>query len=87
MKKAMLFVLIAGVLAMGTRPKTHVIAMAGFKFDPAVMREKLTAGGLNALAFPSQYLKVEAIPKLGSGKTDFVTARQVAISMLKLVEA
>lgn len=38
MKKAMLFVLIVGMLAMGTRPKMHVIAMAKFKFEPAVIR-------------------------------------------------
>jgi len=42
------------------------------------LRPKLLAGGLNNLALPSAYITVDAIPKLGSGKSDFATAREVA---------
>jgi hypothetical protein len=47
------------------------------------LREKLAAAGLNPLAFPACYYKVEAIPKLGSGKTDFATAKKLALSCVQ----
>ena len=42
------------------------------------LRPKLLEGGLNNLALPSAYVTVESIPKLGSGKADFATAKEVA---------
>lgn len=42
------------------------------------LRPKLLAGGLNNLALPSAYLTLETLPKLGSGKADFATAKEVA---------
>jgi acyl-[acyl-carrier-protein]-phospholipid O-acyltransferase / long-chain-fatty-acid--[acyl-carrier-protein] ligase len=50
------------------------------------LREKLAAAGLNPLAFPACYYKVEAIPKLGSGKTDFATAKKLALGCVEAVE-
>ena len=62
----------------------RLIALVTEEVDPLQMREKLTAAGLNTLALPSQYAKVDAVPKLGSGKTDFATAKQLAIKMMTL---
>jgi len=42
------------------------------------LRPKLVAGGLTNLALPSAYIKVETLPRLGSGKADFATAKEVA---------
>jgi len=33
---------------------------------------------LNNLALPAAYITVETIPKLGSGKSDFATAKEIA---------
>jgi len=45
------------------------------------IRQKLLASGLNSLALPAVWLRVEQLPKLGSGKTDFGKAKQIANSM------
>ncbi len=43
--------------------------------------------GVNPLSIPSQVVRVEAIPKLGSGKTDFGAVRRLAIAALMLFKA
>ncbi len=42
------------------------------------LRPKLHSGGLNNLALPAAYITVDTIPKLGSGKADYATAKEVA---------
>ena len=42
------------------------------------LREDMVAAGVSPLMLPSQVIKVEAIPKLGSGKTDFTALNQLA---------
>ncbi len=42
------------------------------------LQEKIRASSLNPLMRPATLLKVAAIPKLGSGKSDFAGARQLA---------
>ena len=42
------------------------------------LRPKLHSGGLNNLSLPAAYITVDAIPKLGSGKADYATAKEVA---------
>ena len=64
------------------RKGEKLVALATLPLEAANMRERLASQGLNALAFPSQYLQVDVIPKLGSGKTDFATARQLALTRL-----
>ena len=55
-----------------------LVALCNMETDSSELREKLTTGGLNPLALPAAYFTVEAIPRLGSGKTDFASARQLA---------
>jgi len=59
-----------------------LVTLATAALDPAALRENLLASGLNPLALPALYLPVSAIPKLGSGKTDFAAARQLALELL-----
>jgi acyl-[acyl-carrier-protein]-phospholipid O-acyltransferase/long-chain-fatty-acid--[acyl-carrier-protein] ligase len=66
------------------RKGERLIALVTTHVDASQLREALLAGGLNTLALPAQYVKVDAVPKLGSGKTDFATARQLAISLVTL---
>ncbi len=42
------------------------------------LRELIDASGLSRLMRPSEYVKVDAIPKLGSGKSDFSASKQLA---------
>jgi acyl-CoA synthetase (AMP-forming)/AMP-acid ligase II len=66
------------------RKGERLIALVTLELDAANLREKLLAGGLTTLALPAQYVKVDAVPKLGSGKTDFAAARTLAISRVTL---
>ncbi|WP_287603686.1 AMP-binding protein [Thiothrix sp.] len=57
-----------------------VLLMAGVHDEAAVKRQLLDAG-MNPLAIPSTIRSLAEIPKLGSGKTDFGSARKVAESL------
>ncbi|WP_228292281.1 AMP-binding protein [Candidatus Thiothrix anitrata] len=57
-----------------------VLLMAG-AYDEAAVKRKLLEGGMNSLAIPSTIRSLAEIPKLGSGKTDFGSARKVAESL------
>ncbi len=46
--------------------------------DTSVLLEKFRAVGLTELSVPRKLVRVEQIPLLGSGKTDYVRAKQVA---------
>jgi len=59
-----------------------LVALTTEDVEAADMREGLIAAGLNTLAFPAQYFKVDTIPKLGSGKTDFATARKLVFDLI-----
>jgi acyl-[acyl-carrier-protein]-phospholipid O-acyltransferase/long-chain-fatty-acid--[acyl-carrier-protein] ligase len=58
-----------------------LVALCTCDVDATGIRDALTAQGLNALAHPALYFRVQAIPKLGSGKTDFSTARHLATEL------
>lgn len=45
------------------------------------IKQKLLAAKCNPLLIPSGFYVVTAIPKLGSGKTDFSAARKLALSL------
>jgi acyl-[acyl-carrier-protein]-phospholipid O-acyltransferase/long-chain-fatty-acid--[acyl-carrier-protein] ligase len=46
--------------------------------DVAQLKQKLMEAGLSNLAIPDCWQKVETLPKLGSGKTDFARAKAMA---------
>lgn len=54
-----------------------IIVLSNRSFDQAELREKLLQAGLTGLSLPSAYYRVDEIPKLGSGKTDYGTARKL----------
>ncbi|RDE18293.1 MFS transporter [Motiliproteus coralliicola] len=50
--------------------------------DSAAIRQAMLAKGVNGLMIPARWHRVEAVPKLGSGKTDFGNAKQLAQQFL-----
>jgi acyl-[acyl-carrier-protein]-phospholipid O-acyltransferase/long-chain-fatty-acid--[acyl-carrier-protein] ligase len=42
------------------------------------LKEKIKSLGMNSLFVPSEYFKVEELPKLGTGKADFKGAKKLA---------
>jgi acyl-[acyl-carrier-protein]-phospholipid O-acyltransferase/long-chain-fatty-acid--[acyl-carrier-protein] ligase len=61
-----------------TRKGEKLVVLCTQALDPQRLRERLVAGGLPALALPAAYFTVEAIPRLGSGKTDFSGGKLLA---------
>lgn len=67
------------------RKGEKLVVLSSQALDPQRMRERLLAAGLPVLALPAAYFTVDAIPRLGSGKTDFggakVLARELAVDL------
>jgi len=53
--------------------------------EEAELKKCISSSGLNSLMMPSILLAVDAIPKLGSGKSDFNLAKQIALAQLHAV--
>jgi len=51
--------------------------------DPQSLRARLLEADINPLLLPAAILRVESVPKLGSGKTDFAAARRLAAALLE----
>lgn len=48
------------------------------KMEVDTLKEKIKSLEMNPLFVPSEYYKVEELPKLGTGKADFNGAKRVA---------
>ena len=57
----------------------RILLLAAADLDLEALRRALLAAGVNPLSIPSDVRRVDAIPKLGSGKTDFGGARRLAL--------
>lgn len=55
-----------------------VVLLIGGEHDPKAVKKQLIESGMNPLMIPAEIYEVDTVPKLGSGKTDFATARKVA---------
>jgi len=55
-----------------------IIVLTNRSLDQKDLKDKLLQNGLTTLSLPSAYFLVDEIPKLGSGKTDFGTAKNLA---------
>lgn len=55
-----------------------VVLLASGGLTREALKELIEQSGLNPLMRPAEILPVEAIPKLGTGKTDYNRARQIA---------
>lgn len=64
-----------------TRKGERLVVLSTQALDPQRLRERLLQAGLPVLALPAAYFTVEAIPRLGSGKTDFAEARRLAMQL------
>ena len=55
-----------------------IILLSNKDIDEKFLREQLATTKLNKLAYPASVIKIDEIPKLGSGKTDFSSAKRIA---------
>lgn len=71
------------IVAVGVpdaRKGEKIVVLSNKDLDISMLKEKLLKSGLSSLALPSSVLKVEEMPTLGSGKTDFVAAKKMALA-------
>jgi acyl-[acyl-carrier-protein]-phospholipid O-acyltransferase/long-chain-fatty-acid--[acyl-carrier-protein] ligase len=64
-------------LADAAKGEKIVLLYAG-DLAPDAVRKQLISAKMNALMLPAKIVPVDAVPKLGSGKTDFSSVRAVA---------
>jgi acyl-[acyl-carrier-protein]-phospholipid O-acyltransferase/long-chain-fatty-acid--[acyl-carrier-protein] ligase len=62
----------------GKKGEKVILLIAG-DIDKDRMKELIGQSGLNPLMRPEVFVNVEAIPKLGSGKSDFSRAKHLAM--------
>ncbi len=58
----------------------RILLLVAADLDPEAVRRGLLAAGVNPLSIPAEVRRVDAIPKLGSGKTDFGGVRRLALT-------
>ena len=63
-----------------TKGKKLILLLEG-ESKVETLKEKVKSLGLNPLFVPSEYYKVEALPKLGTGETDFKGLKKLALSL------
>ncbi|EIC22691.1 acyl-[ACP]--phospholipid O-acyltransferase [Thiorhodovibrio frisius] len=71
---------VAAVNLPDERKGERILLLVADEINADDLRKTLMGTGMNPLAIPSDVLRVAAIPKLGSGKTDFGAARQLALA-------
>ena len=60
-----------------------VILLISGAAEASVVKDKVTASSMNNLMKPDSYFKVDAIPKLGTGKSDFSAAKKLALELVQ----
>ena len=58
-----------------------VVLLATVALDLPAIKQAMLANGCTPLMIPSQLIQVDSIPKLGSGKTDFSQAKNLAVQL------
>ena len=60
----------------------RIVLLYAANIDEETLRKMMLASDTLALMMPAEYVQVPAIPKLGSGKTDGVAARRLALDAI-----
>jgi acyl-[acyl-carrier-protein]-phospholipid O-acyltransferase / long-chain-fatty-acid--[acyl-carrier-protein] ligase len=71
---------IAAVNVPDEKKGERIVLLVAEDLDPDALRRAMLDAGVNPLSVPSEVLRVEAIPTLGSGKTDFSGAKRLALA-------
>jgi acyl-[acyl-carrier-protein]-phospholipid O-acyltransferase/long-chain-fatty-acid--[acyl-carrier-protein] ligase len=58
-----------------------IVLLVEGEHDEKQLRQQLLDASMPALLLPTSIYSIEKVPVLGSGKTDFATSRQLAVSL------
>ncbi|HPD60695.1 MAG TPA: AMP-binding protein, partial [Thermodesulfobacteriota bacterium] len=72
---------IAAVALPDEKKGERIILLVTSGLDPAFLKQKLIEQKVNPLMIPDAIANVDRIPRLGSGKTDFPQAKELALSL------
>jgi len=61
----------------------RIVLLSDRALDSDAIRDAMIADGCNRLMIPDAWFQVDTLPKLGSGKTDFTLAKQVARELIE----
>lgn len=64
-----------------------VVLLYAGTIEDARLKACITDSGLNTLMMPSLLIEVDTIPKLGSGKSDFNTAKKIALAQINATKS
>lgn len=64
----------------------RIVLLADRPLDGDALKRHMLAAGCNPLMIPGDWLVLEALPKLGSGKADTVTAKRLALAAITTVD-
>jgi acyl-[acyl-carrier-protein]-phospholipid O-acyltransferase/long-chain-fatty-acid--[acyl-carrier-protein] ligase len=73
---------IVAVSVPDPRKGEQIVLLSAQAIDADTLRKSLLDAGTPALTMPAQVLTVEAVPKLGSGKTDARAAKELAARLV-----
>lgn len=65
-----------------TKKGEKIVLLSVSDFEADSVRQAMLANGCNPLMIPVEYYRIEAVPKLGSGKTDFKQAKALALELI-----
>jgi acyl-[acyl-carrier-protein]-phospholipid O-acyltransferase/long-chain-fatty-acid--[acyl-carrier-protein] ligase len=71
---------LAAVNIPDERKGEQILLLVAADLEPEALRRSLLTAGVNPLTIPAEVRRVDAIPKLGSGKTDFGAVKRLALA-------
>ncbi len=75
---------IAAVSVPDTKKGERIVVLVAGEVDLDTMRQKLKKTEINPLMMPADFVKADSIPKLGTGKNDFVQTKRLVLEMQDL---
>lgn len=71
--------LVAVAVPNSNKGESIVLLISNTSEQPTELQKQLRTSGVSPLLLPSTIFCIDAIPRLGSGKTDFVEAKRIAL--------
>jgi acyl-[acyl-carrier-protein]-phospholipid O-acyltransferase/long-chain-fatty-acid--[acyl-carrier-protein] ligase len=72
---------IAAVALPDEKKGEKILLLISGDVESVDLKQKLIDEKISPLMIPQEFIKVEGIPKLGSGKTDFSSVKKLAVEM------
>jgi len=73
---------VAAIALPDAKKGEKIVLLFSGKLDPATIRQKLIENKLNSLMLPDSIIRVDNMPKLGSGKKNLAKAKELALSLV-----